>query len=448
MLPVEQARQTAQSLVEQALGSGADAADAIYVGQESESVQVRLGELEHVDRSEGEEVGLRVFIGSRSASAASSDFSDHSLRELVRRAIAMAREAPEDPFAGLAPPELLARGELPDIESVDARETGPQALQDRALQAERAALEVAGITNSTGASAGTSTATVALATSTGFGGAYRTTGYSNSAGVIAGEGSAMQRDSAWHGARHLGDLDAPEEIGRLAGKRAAARLNPAKPKPGRYPVLFDPRVSGTLLGHFIGAITGSSVARKSSFLQDKLGERIFANGVSIVDDPLRPRGLRSRPFDGEGVSVARAALVENGVLKSWIADSAAARQLGIAPTGHAVRGASGPPGAGPSNLYIEAGQRSREELLAAFPEAVLVTELIGQGVNGVTGDYSRGAAGFMVRNGEIAEPVAEITIASNLLDMFATLEPGTDLEFRRGLDAPTLLVPEITVAAA
>jgi PmbA protein len=266
--------------------------------------------------------------------------------------------------------------------------------------------------------------------------------------VIAGEGATMQRDHAWHSARHLEDLDDPQTIGRKAGERAVARLNPARPKPGKYPVLFDPRVSTTLLGHFAGAISGSAVARKTSFLLDRLGEHVFAPGVEIVDDPLRLRGLRSRPFDGEGVRVSRQALIEDGRLTGWIAESASARQLGIVPTGHAARGASGAPSASPSNLFMAAGQRSREELLGAFPEAVLIVELIGQGVNPVTGDYSRGVAGFMVRNGESAEPVAEITVASNLLDMFATLEPGSDLEFRRGVDAPTILVPEMTVGAA
>ena len=448
MLPVEKARESVEALVEQARSAGADAADALYVGSESQSVQVRLGELEHVDRSEGEEMGLRVFVGQRSASVASSDFSREAMQELVARAIAMAREAPEDPYAGLAPAELLASGPIPDIESEDRSSDDPQTLRNRALTAEKAALAVPVVTNSSGGSAGSSASAVALATSTGFSGAYRSTGHSASVSVIAGEGATMQRDSAWHGVRHLTDLDAPEDIGRLAGERAVARLNPAKPNPGRYPVLFDPRVAGSLLGHFVGAITGSSVARKSSFLQEKLGQQIFRPGLRIIDDPLRPRGLRSRPFDSEGLPVSLSDLIDDGILKTWIAESASARQLGIQPTGHAVRGAGGPPGAGPSNLYIEAGQRTRDELLAAFPEAVLVTELIGQGVNGVTGDYSRGAAGFMVRGGAIAEPVAEITIASNLLDMFATLEPGNDLEFRRGVDSPTLLIPEITVAAA
>jgi PmbA protein len=258
----------------------------------------------------------------------------------------------------------------------------------------------------------------------------------------------MQRDHAWHSARYLDDLEDAAEIGRRAGERTVARLKPQGVKPGTYPVIFDPRVSSTLLGPFSGAINGASVARKTSFLRDKLGASLFAPGVTIVDDPLRRRGLRSRPFDAEGVRVARRELVSSGILNSWIAESASARQLGIAPTGHAVRGVGGAPGAAPTNLFMEAGGRTREELLASVPEAVLVTELIGQGVNGVTGDYSRGAAGFMVRDGEIAEPVAEITIAGNLLAMFATLEPASDLELRRGVDAPTLLIPEMVVASS
>jgi len=229
---------------------------------------------------------------------------------------------------------------------------------------------------------------------------------------------------------------------------AGARLNPVRPKAGKMPVLFDPRVSSSLLSHFAGAITGSSVARKSSFLQDKLGQRIFGEGVTIVDDPLRPRGLRSKPFDGEGLPVARTQIVSGGVLNSWMADSASARQLGIQPTGHAARSVGSAPGVSPTNFYMEAGSRSREELLAAFPEALLVIELIGQGANPVTGDYSRGAVGFLVKDGEIGPAVQEITIASNLLDMFASLEPASDLEFRRGVDAPTILIPEMTVGTA
>jgi PmbA protein len=448
MLPLNDARSAAESLVERAIAAGATAADALYVGERSSSVEVRLGELESVGRSEGEEIGLRVFDGQRSATVATSDLSIEALATLVERGIAMAREAPEDPFAGLAPAEMLQHGDPPWLDTCDPREPNPAELRARALDAETAALGVAGVTNSSGASASASGLTVALATSGGFAGAYATTSHGCSAAVVAGEASTMQRDHAWHSARHLEDLEAAADLGRRAGERAVARVNPSRPKPGVYPVLFDPRVSSSLLGHLSGAITGASVARKTSFLRDKLGATVFAPGISIVDDPLRPRGLRSRPFDGEGVRVVRRELVANGVLTSWIADSASARQLGIAPTGHAARGAGGAPGASPSNLYMAPGARTRDQVLAAFPEALLVVELIGQGVNPVTGDYSRGAVGFMVRGGAIAEPVAEITIASNLIDMFATLEPASDLEFRRGIDAPTILVPAMTVASA
>lgn len=448
MFSVAQARHIAQSLVQRALDVGADAADTIYVGSSSTSVQVRLGELEDVSRSEGEEIGLRLFIGQRSASVSSSDLSEEALAALAERAHAMAAEAPEDPFAGLAPAERLHRTDVPFLDSIDPVEPTPADLRARALRAEEAARAVPGVTNSNGAGASASSSIIALGTSHGFSGAYATTGHNISVGVVAGEGAGMQRDHAWHSARHAADLEDSEEIGRRAAERAVARVNPVRLKPGRMAVIFDARVSASLIGHFSGAISGSSIARKSSFLQDKLGQRLFAPGVSIVDDPLRLRGLRSRPFDGEGLAVERMELVKDGVLQSWMADSASARQLGIAPTGHAARGVGGSPGVAPSNFYTAAGTRSREELLNAFPEAILVTELIGQGVNGVTGDYSRGAAGFLIRGGEIVHPVSEITIASNLLDMFATLEPGSDLEFRRGMDAPTILIPEMTVGAA
>jgi PmbA protein len=444
----DDARRIAQSLVERGVAAGATAADALYIGERSSGVQVRLGELEDVSRSEGEQIGLRLFDGQRSATVASSDLSAEALGVLVERCLAMAREAPEDPYAGLAPDGLLQSGEPPLLDSLDPSDPDPADLRARALDAENAALGVPGVTNSSGAGASASASTIALATSGGFCGAYRASGHGCSAAVVAGEGAAMQRDHASHSVRHLEDLDPSAQIGRKAGERAVARLNPARPKPGRYPVLFDQRVASSLLGHFASAISGASIARRTSFLQDRLGGQVFASGVTIVDDPLRLRGLRSRPFDAEGVRVARRELVSSGVLNSWIAESAAARQLGIAPTGHAARGVSGAPGASPSNFYMQAGPRSRAELLAACPEAVLVIELIGQGTNPVTGDYSRGAVGFMVRGGEMAEPVSEITIASNLIDMFATLEPASDLEFRRGIDAPTILVPEMTIGAA
>ena len=448
MLTPTEARDIAQSLVAQAVRGGATAADAMLASDRSMGVQIRLGELEDVSRSEGQEIGLRVFVGQRSASVASSDLRAPALEALVERAVAMAREAPEDEFAGLAPAGLLLTGDVPDIDGWDDRpEPDPVVLRARALEAESAARGISGITNSGGGSAGASASTIALATSHGFARAYCSSGHSCSVSVIAGDGSGMQRDYAYDSVRHEADLEDAEAIGRRAGERAAKRVNPGKPAPGRMAVLFDPRVSSSLLGHFTSAINGSSIARGTSFLGDKMGERLFAAGVTIRDEPLRRRGVRSRPFDGEGLPVHELDLIDDGVLTTWLAESAAARQLGIVPTGHASRGVGGSPGAGPSNLVMLAGKRSREELLGAFPQAILITELIGMGVNGVTGDYSRGASGFLVSNGEIGAPVSEFTIAGNLLEMFRTLEPGSDLERRRGIDAPTILIPEMAVAA-
>ena len=448
MLNPQAARDQVAALVELARAKGADAADAVYVGERSQGVSVRLGALEDVHRSEGEEIGLRLFRGTRSASVASSDLSATALSALVDRAFAMAGEAPEDQYAGLAPEELLFRGEPADLDLDDGGDPDPTDLREIALEAEDAARAVAGVTNSNGGSASASASSFAVATSHGFAGASRATGYSVSASVVAGEGSGMQRDYGWHSARHRADVEAAADIGARAATRAVARLNPVRIKPGRMPVLFDPRVATTLLGHLVGAISGGAIARQASFLLEALGTQLFGEGIQILDDPLRTRGLRSRSFDSEGLPVAPLALVDDGVLTSWLADSAAARQLGILPTGHAVRGVSGAPGAGPSNLNIAAGKRSREEMIADVKEAILVTELIGQGVNGVTGDYSRGAAGFLISGGEIGPAVAEITIASNLKAMFAALEPASDLRFRRGVDSPTLLVPDMMVASA
>lgn len=448
MLNPASARDQVNALVELAKRKGADAADAVYVGERSQGVTVRLGELEDVHRSEGEEIGLRLFRGSKSASVASSDLSKDALAALVDRAFAMAGEAPEDPYAGLAPSDRLMKSDPADLDLDDGGDPDPSVLREAALAAEDAARAVEGVTNSNGGSASASASSFAIATSHGFSGATRATGYSRSASVVAGEGDAMQRDYAWHSARHLADVEEAADLGKRAADRAVARLNPVRVKAGKMPILFDPRVATTLLGHFVAAITGSSIARQASFLLDALGTQLFAPGIMILDDPSRQRGLRSRAFDSEGLPVTPMALVDDGVLATWLAESASARQLGISPTGHAVRGVSGAPGAGPSNLHIAKGARSREAMIADVGEAILVTELIGQGVNGVTGDYSRGAAGFLISGGEIGPAVAEITIASNLKQMFATLEPASDLVFRRGIDSPTLLIPEMTVASA
>lgn len=448
MLSIPQAEARAAALVEAALRAGADAADAAYVGQVSTGVQVRLGQPESVDRAEGEEVGLRFFLGRRSASASSSDLSADALGGLVERVAAMAREALEDPFAGLAPEDRLLRGPLPDIDADDGGEESAVALRERALATEAAARAVPGVTNSEGAGAGFGRTVFALATSHGFARGHTSSGYSGSASVIAGTGAGMQRDYASHSARHHADLDAPAAIGSLAAERAVKRLNPAKLASGAMPIVFDPRVGGSLVGHLISAMSGAAIARRTSFLVGREGERLFAPGVTIRDDPHRPRGLRSRPFDGEGLATAPTDLVADGELGGWLMDSAAARQLGRAPTGHAARGVSGAPGVSASNVDLLPGTLSPAALIGDIRHGVYVTELIGQGINLVTGDYSRGASGFLIADGAIGPPVAEITIAGNLADMFAALVPADDLERRRALNVPTIRIDGMTVAGA
>ena len=446
MLSLEEAQSRAQDLVTAARRAGADAADAIYACNASTTVAVRLGALEDVERSEGEEIGLRVFVGQRSASIAASDMNPATLSTLVDRCIAMAREAPEDPYAGLAPEDRLLRGGLPELDIADASDPEPALLRSRAFEAEEAARAVSGVTNSEGGGASNGRSQVALATSHGFAGAYAGTSHSTWASVLAGTGADMQRDHASHSARHLEDLDGSVAIGTRAGERAVARLNPAKLESGVLPILFDPRIGSGLLGHLIGGMVGPAIARRSSFLLESLGEALFDSAITVIDDPLRARGLRSRPFDGEGLPVARRALINKGVLTGWLMDSASARQLGLEPTGHASRGGSGAPGAGVTNVHMEPGNVSPAELMADIKRGIYVTELIGMGVNGVTGDYSRGAAGFLIEDGEITRPVSEITIASNLKDMFRALVPANDLVFRYGMNVPTIRIDGMTVA--
>jgi len=448
MLSIAQAEARAAALIEAALKSGADAADALYVGDASTGVQVRLGELEDVGRSEGEEIGLRVFVGSRSASVSSSDLSRDALAALVERATAMAREAPEDPHAVLAPVERLLRGDAPDFDADDGEDPLPTALKAMALAMEEAARAVLGITNSEGAGVSAGRNVIALATSGDFVRGYTTSGYSGWASVIGGEGGDMQRDHASHSTRHLADLDPPEAIGRLAGERTMARLRPGKLASGAMPVLFDPRVGGGLVGHLLGAMSGPGIARKSSFLLGRQEEAIFPEGITICDDPHRPRGLKSKPFDGEGVATSPRKLIDRGRLTGWLLNASSAHQLGLTVTGNATRGVGGAPGVGATNVHLEAGMVSPPALMADVKLGVYVTELIGQGVNPVTGDYSRGASGFIIRDGAIAGPVAEITIAGNLLDMYRHLAAADDLKFRRTTNVPTLRIDGMMVAGA
>ncbi len=446
MLTFEQALDFANDVVARATRAGADAADSVVVSSGSTEVSVRLGKVEDIQRSESGDLGLRVFVGSRSASASTSDLSRAALEALVERTVAMARLALEDPFAALAPKERLATGPFDDFDGDDGIDVEPEALKLRALEAEDAARAVEGVTNSEGGGASHGAGITAIATSTGFGGSRGGSSHGVSASVLAGEGARMQRDYYSHSARHLSDLDAASAIGAEAGRRAVARLDPAKLKSGPMTVVFAPRVAGSMIGHLAGAITGAAIARKTSFLINKLGQPVFATGVSIVDDPWRARGMRSRAFDGEGLATRPTALIDNGVLTQWIADVAAARQLGIEPTGHAWRGVSGAPGAGLSNVHMAAGSQSPEALMADIADGFYVTELIGMGVNGLTGDYSRGASGFRIKNGAIAGPVAEVTIAGNLKDMFATLIPADDLVFRYATNAPTVRIDGMTLA--
>jgi PmbA protein len=447
MLTHMQAQERAADLVARATAAGADAADAVFAADAALDVSVRLGKLEDVGRSESEELGLRVFVGRRSASVSTSDLSGGALGVLVERAVAMAREAPEDAWAGLAPAERLLHGTVPLLDIDDGGASSPEELRDLALAAEDAARAVPGVTNSEGGGASASRSVWALATSTGFAGAYATTGYALSASVLAGgSGGAMERDYAHHFTRRRALLDDPAVIGRRAGERAVARVDPGRVASGPMPVVFDPRVGGSLLGHLVGAIAGAAITRRTSFLLDALGTRIFADGVTVRDDPHRPHGPRSRPFDGEGLPVSPVAIVEGGVLETWLLDSASARQLALEPTGHASRGVGGAPGVSASNLSMDAGAVPPETLIADIANGVLVTELIGQGVNGVTGDYSRGAAGFRIENGVVTGPVAEFTVAGNLKDMFANLTPANDLEFRHGINVPTLRIDGMTVA--
>jgi PmbA protein len=435
----------AERLVKAARAAGADAADAVALRSMSLSVEVRDGAVEESERAEGDDLGLRVLVGRRQAVVSTNDLSADGTAQLAERAVAMARVAPEDKYAGLADASLLAH-DFPDLDLSDPNLPGVAALEKTARTMEEAGLAVAGVTKSGGASASAGIGGMVLVTSHGFHGAYLGSRHGISMQAIAGEGTGMERDYEYSSTLHASDLDSPEKIGRTAGERAVARLNPRKVTTRKVPVIFDRRVAGTIVGHLASAVNGASVARKTSFLRDKMGEKLFADGVSIIDDPLRKRGLRSQPFDGEGVGGKRLALVDGGVLRSWLLDCATARELNLVTTGHAQRGTSSTPSPGPSNLHMEPGTLSPEALIADIKDGFYVTDLIGMGVSMVTGDYSRGASGFWIENGKRSYPVSEVTIAGHLIDIFRNLTPANDLEFRYGTNAPTLRLEGLTVA--
>jgi PmbA protein len=436
-----------QDLIARADRAGADAADAVLFEGTSLSHARRLGKTEKLERSEGQDLGLRVFIGRQQAVVSSTDMSSKALAELVERAIAMARTVPEDPFCGIADPAEIAR-EWPGLDMLDPEEPSAETLIERARAAEEAALAVKGVTNSEGAEAGWGRSSIALVASNGFAGVYTGSSHGASASVIAGSGTGMERDYDFASAIHAADLRDPAEIGRSAGERAVKRLGAKKMPTCRCPVVFDPRVARSFISHLLGAISGPAIARGTSFLKDRLGERIFPEAITIVDDPHRHRGLRSKPFDGEGIANRRRAIIDKGVLTTWLLDLRSARQLGLKTTGHAARGTASPPSPAATNVWIEPGTLSPKELIADIDNGFYVTEMMGMGVNGVTGDYSRGAAGFWIEKGEIVFPVSEMTVAGNLKDIFARLCAADDLEFKAGADSPTLRVDDLTVAGA
>jgi len=435
----------AERLVKAARAAGADAADAVAVRSMSLSIEVRDGAVEESERAEGDDLGLRVLVGKRQAVVSTNDTASDGSAALAERAVAMARAAPEDKYAGLADAALLAH-DFPDLELIDPELPTVGQLETMARAAEAAGLAVKGITKSGGASASAGIGGMVLVTSHGFSGAYLGSSHGLSMTAIAGSGTGMERDYDYSSVRHAADLEAPEKIGRSAGIRAIERLNPRKVTTCKVPVVFDPRVAGSLVSHLASAANGASVARKTSFLRDKMGQKLFGDGIRIIDDPLRKRGLRSHPFDGEGVAGKKLALIDDGVLRSWILDCATARELGLTTTGHANRGVSSGPSPGASNLHLEAGALSPDELIADVKDGFYVTDLIGMGVNMVTGDYSRGASGFWIENGKRSYAVSEVTIAGHLLDIFRTLTPANDLEFRYGTNAPTVRLEGLTVA--
>jgi len=434
----------AQNALSRARHFGATSADALAVDGRSLEVAVREGAIENLEQSEACEIGLRVFVGQSFAAIATSKIDEAGIDKIAEQAVAMAKAAPPDPYGGIAAADQVAK-DWARLDIAGEPLTDAAALRDMALTAERHALAVKGVSKSDGAGASASDRSIVLAASNGFAGAYRRTGISLSATAIAGAATAMERDYDFSSVIHLDDLRSPEEIGREAGLRAAKKINPRKVKSQAVPVIYDSRVASSLVGHFLSAIMGSAVARGTSFLRDKLGQQVFAKNIQILDDPLRPRGLASRPFDAEGIATSALPLIEDGVLKSWILDLGSARQLGLATTGHASRGLAGPPGPSSSNVEMKAGTPSLSEMMKAIGTGFYVTELIGHGPNIVTGDYSRGAAGYWIENGEIAYPVSEVTLAGKLTDIFLNLTPANDLTYRTSLNAPSCLVEGMTL---
>jgi PmbA protein len=430
----------ASEAVSHARKLGANAVHAVAADGRSAEIEILDGQIEKLEQAEARDISLKVYAGKSSATISGSVLTTEAIRRLAQTALDMARLAPPDPFAGIAEPEQLAT----DVRDLDlAADDMPDAtgLERLAKEAEAAALAVEGVRKSSGAGASASNRSVAVVISNGFAQGYRRTGCGVSMSAIAGEGTAMQRDYDYASAIHFADLRSAETVGREAGARAVRRVNPRKVQSQAVPVIYDRRVASGLIGHLLAAINGSSIARGTSFLKDALGKQIFGDRITVVEDPFIARGFGSRPFDGEGLGCHKTNLIDRGVLTNWILDLRSARQLGLKPTGQGSRG-----GPSTSNVYLPAGPVSPEEQIKSVSKGLYVTELIGSSVNMVTGDYSRGASGFWIENGELTYPVSEITIAGNLKEMFKTIVPASNLEFRSSVNAPNCLVEGLTIA--
>ena len=433
-------------LLDAAKGEGADAADALAVDSVSISVDVRQGKLEQAERSEDINIGLRILIGQKQACVSASDVSDGTIAEMAARAVAMAREAPDDPHIGLADSAQIAR-DIPELDIADvAPEPAPAELEEAAKQAEAAALAVKGISKIDVASSICSRERFHLAATNGFSGGYPRTGYATSAVAIAGEGTGMERDHYSDFRTHAADMESPEDIGRIAGERTAARAGARKPPTGAFPVIYDERIASGLVGHLLQAINGAAIARGSSWLRDAMGEQVLPTGLSLIEEPLRNRVSGSRPFDAEGLAVQSRMVVDGGILKSWTLDLATARKLGLESTGNATRSASAPPSPGTSNVRLTQGDKSKDELIHEIGTGLLATSMMGASINPTTGDYSRGASGFWIENGKIAYPVNECTLAGNLRDMLRRIVPANDARLHRSRAIPSLLVEGLTLA--
>ena len=436
-------------LIDTALSNGASAADCVLSRSRGLSLTRRLGKDETIERYEDFDTGLRVFVGNKIASVSTNENSEFAIKEVAKRAVDMAKIAPQDDFSLIASQETLDEFPIDNsisVDSYDEVEPNIDIIRDRAKEVEDSALSVKGITNSDGADASWGEGETLLMTSNGFFGSSKKSNHSVSVVVIAEKDGKMERDYDYSSKVFGKDLRNSNQIGIEAAKKTLARMGATKPLTGKYPVIFDPRVSRSIASHFASAINGSAIARKTSFLKDMLNKQIANPAINIIDDPFLKRGLGSRLFDAEGLGSRKYTLIKDGILQQWLLDLSSAKQLNLKPSGNAKRGISGPPSPGTSNFMISPGDVTPENLIKNVSEGFFVTDMIGSSVSMITGDYSRGASGFWIKNGELSQPITEATIAGNLKEMFMTLQPANDIDYSHSINSPTLLIEGMTIA--